>query len=191
MASHILSHQFGGHLLERKETGLTCEGNVAIFYTYTDLREFWTLDRISTVRRQAGIDTHAKDIRDRYLLVLSILVSISTKVDQSLNSFELFVSNRQDDSTLPWPAAPASLKDDTRIDDNLLEAFWHAQWPFCPVLMDPGSCLSDTKLLRHQIFPFTDKKMMGDSRLNREATMCNMGVLPRAHKHLGNNNQVS
>lgn len=176
---------------DHQEVGLACDGQPAHFVPRVVCDRYWTEDRIRTLRKYIGIETHPAIIRNRYLLVFSILVVASLTVDGSLDFFDELVSYQRDDSTLPWTEPPNGLQSYFQPQAQpVFQAFSRAQWSFCPVLLDPRKSLSNTRLDRQSIFSFNDKKDFGESRLNREALVCSVAIHPRAHEHLPSASQV-
>ena len=185
------SRDFLSHVEDHQEEGLTCELLPEKFVCYSTLKVHWSLDRIRAVSRHASITTPASQIRAHYLIVFSILVAVSHTESHALGYFDTLVSERRNDSTLPWTEPPRALRGN--FDSHapaVYKTFEATQWPFCPVLFEMKNPLSNARLDRRRVFPFTDTKAMGDSRVNAEARVCSVGIHRRAHEHLPNASQV-
>jgi hypothetical protein len=191
MAVQALSREFLNHLQDHQENGLTCELLPAHFVSRSTLRDYWTLEKIEAVWRHAPITTHLTLIRRHYFIVFSILVAVFNTESHALDFFDALVSDRNDDSTLPWTEPPKALRGSFNPHaDAVYKAFEAAQWPFCPVLLEMMNPLSNARLDRPRIFPFVDRRDIGDSPVNAEAKVCSVGIQPHAHKHLPNASQV-
>lgn len=186
MSRHLpLDREFCDLLAGKQESGFTCDWQPAPFVPQSVLLDFWTIDKIRTVCIQADLSISPTTILQQYLTVFSILVYLSRTQNQSLELFEILVSNSRDDSTLPWTEVPSWLDGHFNSHERLIfDAFLEKQWPFCPVLLSPKKPLSNAKQDRRRIFPFGDQKAMGTPSVGREATVCSVAVNPRAHEHL-------
>lgn len=191
MAIQALSREFLSHLRDHQEDGLTCELLPTQFISRSTLKDYWILDRIEAVCRHASITTHPTFIRRRYFIVFSVLVIVSNTERHALDFFDALVSDRNDDSTLPWTEPPKALRGGFNAHAHAVyEAFAPAQWPFCPILLEMTNPLSNARLDRRRIFAFNDRIDIGDSPVNAESKVCSVAIQPHAHKHLPNASQV-
>ncbi|KAI9150717.1 Mitogen-activated protein kinase kinase [Paramyrothecium foliicola] len=185
--AQMFYHQFLEYTKDLHENGLTCDGHIERYLPHSVLTDHWTIARIKELLDSFGVFQAPDLVRSRYLRVLSILVSISGTVGNSVYYLELLISHFNDDFSLPWTSMPRGLET-VSGSGALFAAFFQAQWKFCPVLLDlahnMSNTMSNTNLNRRSIFPFTQMETINSGRTPREGTVKIMDVHAIAHRHL-------
>lgn len=136
---------------------LSDESGPRKFVPRSALEDFWTVDKLLNVLCRASqeerIPADRAEIMARYLVVFSILVSISRP-----ELIGHFMSRETDDAHLPISSPPT---DWTYVP----EEFHKAQWRFCPLTFDRRRYMAN--LNPYHILPISNKKLL-DSEADEE-----------------------
>lgn len=162
---------------EREKDGLDGDLNVAKYVPPSSQREYWTEAKIQELCSSCRVSADIPIIRESYIQVLSILVSISSDAYPMIHHIDTFISHRQDDTGLPWPPGQRrAIFDETQ--DPIFAEFLDKQWKFCPVTMDSGGSnrMSNRKLDRKQVLPVTRERSCGTHNSPRESELIKMDI---------------
>ncbi|KAK6065582.1 hypothetical protein SCUP515_11140 [Seiridium cupressi] len=165
--------------------GLDCAGNDAYYLSNFHLLQFWTHAKIRQLFERCNQIVDVDTIRDNYVQVLSILVAMELNGPPSIHHIFSIMRSQYDDSSLPWERQPRQVFDG-RDGVKTFEDFQETQWKFHPIIIELRNRLSNSKLNKKCIFPFSrDEKHIGGDRSTRDATVQIMNVHEQAHAHLG------
>ncbi|KAK6085916.1 hypothetical protein SCUP234_02823 [Seiridium cupressi] len=165
--------------------GLDCAGNDAYYLSNFHLLQFWTHAKIRQLFERCNQIVDVDTIRDNYVQVLSILVAMELNGPPSIHHIFSIMRSQYDDSSLPWERQPRQVFDG-RDGVKTFEDFQETQWKFHPIIIELRNRLSNSKLNKKCIFPFSrDEKHIGGGRSTRDATVQIMNVHEQAHAHLG------
>ncbi|KAK8041732.1 hypothetical protein PG993_006255 [Apiospora rasikravindrae] len=99
--------EFRAHITGEEKTGRECRGADAKYVSHTDLRRYWTPDRIEDVLRSSGNPADGEAVRVDYLQVLSILAWTQATLNiPTLHHLRELITHNNNDASLPWPEAP-------------------------------------------------------------------------------------
>lgn len=183
--------EFIQSMQERAKDGLNGDFKVTQYIPLSSQRQYWTEIRIQDLCNSCGVSAEIPIIREGYVQVLSILISISTDERPMIHYINIFISNGQDDAGLPWPSGNRHpIFDGT--DRPMLLKFMDEQWKFCPVTMySTGSHrMSNRRLDRRQVLPVNKDDSFVTHKQPREAELIKMDIHSEAtstsqHTHQG------